>query len=149
MGQVRCPSDCAMCIAARQGRSCYKGHWGYRRPSHPQGESLEMALRRRDQGIERNGATGAVMTCELAGRLEHLFEFLCAETYEDGSARIPGTLTVFREGSMLKGCLNDRDQSLVAFVSASSFTGLLEALDAGLQADDLDWRVSGQKGKKR
>ena len=108
-----------------------------------------MALRRRDQSIERNGSVGSVMACALAGRLANLFEFLCAEEYEDGSPRVPGTLTVFREGNMLKGCLNDRDQSLVAFVSASSFTGLLEALDAGLQADDLDWRVSGQKGKKR
>ncbi len=47
----------------------------------------------------------------------------------------------FAEGGKLKACLVDRDQNLVAFVSADGWQLLLEAIEEGLQDGRLDWRA--------
>lgn len=69
-----------------------------------------------------------------------LFAFLVAETWETGEKRATGTLLVFVDDGKWKACLSDRDGGRVAFVSASTAKGLLDASEAGLDAGTLDWR---------
>jgi hypothetical protein len=55
------------------------------------------------------------------------------------------------EDDVWKACLNNLDESSYAFLSSRTLTGLLEALEKGLAAQSVDWRVSkplpGEKGK--
>lgn len=82
-------------------------------------------------------------------RMPNLWEFITANQFIDGSARTAPTLTFFLEGRLLKACLNDRAEGLVAFATGTSLVALLEALDEGLAADTLDWRKSQTATKKR
>lgn len=86
--------------------------------------------------------------CVFASGHPRLHEFLSCAVYDDGSARKTGTLLVFVDSGLLKACLSDRDVSQVAFASANSMAGLLEALEGGLLEESLDWRVAGG-GKQR
>jgi len=108
-----------------------------------------MALRKRDAAIVESQDQGALARCRLAEAFPQLIEFLVATRYEDGSPRVLPSLTIFYDAAALKACLNDRDQGLVAFISAASLTGLLEALEAGLSDDTLDWRLSQTSSSKR
>lgn len=108
-----------------------------------------MAVRKRDIAVSTSGVDLDLGGCELGKRLPLLVEFLSESRYADGSPRVLPTLTLFVEPGLLKACLNDRDQSMVAFVTGSSLLGLLEALETGLEADSLDWRQSGQSTRKR
>lgn len=107
-------------------------------------------LKKRDSAMREQAPAAVQLKGDsFAKKLPGLVEFLTLATYEDGSARVPGTLTIFADGCWVKACLSDRDQGLVAFASSDSFTGLLEALELGLQGDTLEWRPQQQKGGKR
>jgi len=75
--------------------------------------------------------------------------FLGDVLYDDGAVRKTGTLLVFVDQGVLKACLSDRDVAEVAFVSASSFEGLMERLEGGLREGALEWRKAGGGGKRR
>lgn len=85
---------------------------------------------------------------EWAASYPLVWEFLFLEKWEDGSSRVPGSITLFAEDGLFKACLNDKDGQLVAFTSQRSPEGLFEAVDTGLGAGTLDWRRSRQ-GKPR
>jgi hypothetical protein len=81
-----------------------------------------------------------------------LVEFLTATQWEDHAPRLPGTMTLFCDGSVWKLCLSDRAQGRVAFTSSCSPDELLAAAESGLVANTLDWRAqrpaSGKKTGK-
>lgn len=109
-----------------------------------------MALSRRGGGGK--AAPGALWSAEDADFVGHyplLFEMLTETQFADGGARKTSTLLLFVDAGMLKACLSDREESLVAFASAGSFNELLDALEGGLSHDSLDWRPAGGQGKRR
>jgi len=108
-----------------------------------------MALRKISQVEERVRARGGLDPCSLAARYPNLWEHLTALAYPDQTARVPSSVSVFLDAGCLKACLKDKDNGLVAFVTADSLTGLLEALEAGLAEESLDWRVDGYGAKKK
>jgi len=79
----------------------------------------------------------------------HLFDL----KYEDGAPRQTSTLMLLAEQGVAKACLNDREAERSAWVSGRSFTEALDALEAGLVEDRLDWRARppgrgpGKRGK--
>lgn len=80
-----------------------------------------------------------------------LVEFMSLQEWEPGQPRLTGTLNLFIEDGQWKACVSDRDQGLIAFVSAANPEELLVALEKGLQATTLDWRRKqpyGKGGKK-
>ena len=90
------------------------------------------------------GADGALVDADAgswASLYPALSEFLAATRWSDGTARVPGTLTLFTDGPQWKLCLSDKDQSRVAFVSGSSPQSALMAAEAGLIGSTLDWRA--------
>lgn len=107
-----------------------------------------MAISKRDK--ERMSATEPLVAeaCTVMLRYPMVWEFLTATVFSDGSPRTAPTLLFYIDGKLLKACLNDRAEGLVAFASGSSLTAILEALEAGLAEDTLDWRKS-QNGQKR
>lgn len=70
----------------------------------------------------------------------NLFSHLFDEVYEDASKRATSTLLFFVERGILKACLNDRDTGRVVFISTGSISDALDALEAGLSEENLDWR---------
>lgn len=109
-----------------------------------------MALRRRDAAVAQESESVRVEGGLFAKSCPHLWEFLAVGTFDDGSARKLGTLTVFVDGEGVKGCLNDREQGLSAFATAASLDGLLATLEKGLAEDRLDWRrPTPPKGKRK
>lgn len=84
-----------------------------------------------------------------ARRYPALAEYLDADKFPDGSARKTSTLLVFVDDGVLKACVSDRAESRVAFFSASTFEGLLDAVEVGLSTDNADWRPAGGGGRKR
>lgn len=77
----------------------------------------------------------------------HLFD----ATFEDGSPRATSTLMLLAELGVVKACLNDREEARSAWVSGRTVDEVLEALEAGLAADSVDWRARqpGRWDKKR
>jgi hypothetical protein len=65
---------------------------------------------------------------------------LTCDHWEDGSARETSSLTLFLQEGLLKGCLRDRGNDRVTFVSGDSLERVLQALEDGLSTDSLDWR---------
>jgi hypothetical protein len=89
---------------------------------------------------------------EWAAEYPHVWEFISLDKWEDGSPRIPGSITLFAEDGAWKACLNDKGMQLVAFVTARSAEGLFEAMQGALMTGLADWRKSKaphQRGKAR
>lgn len=70
-----------------------------------------------------------------------LVEFLGATEWAPGESRETGTVMFFSDAGLIKCCLTDRAQSLVAFMTALNWTELLEAIEEGLVSGRIDWRV--------
>jgi hypothetical protein len=77
-----------------------------------------------------------------------LLEFLLCETFPDGSRRQTGTLLLFSDEGRLKGCLCDREQSIVGFVSGTSLMQVLRDVEQQLRDDRVDWRAQRGNGRK-
>lgn len=78
-----------------------------------------------------------------------LSEYLTATEYPDGAKRTTSTILLFVDAGMVKACLNDRDQGQSLWVSASTPTEALQALERHLSLGTGEWRPSGQYGQAR
>lgn len=102
-----------------------------------------MWLRKREVVGGESPGFSAAQEGPLDGKLlVALVEFLAVTRWPDGSLREPGSLTLFVDEGTPKACLNDKGQGLVAFVSGSSLTDLLLAIEDKLRDGSLDWRRS-------
>jgi len=106
-------------------------------------------LRRREGGNDRPAVSDPSEPDAWAVRYPGLWEFLTAERWPDETVRRTGTLLLFWDQGLIKGCLSDREQGLVAFSSAGGVEALLEALEHDLQHDRLDWRAAKAGPPKR
>jgi len=149
-----CPVDrsplCFRCYDNAKGRSNHKGHCHYR-PARPSRESIMSKFVRDRRGTVMSPQPASTLA-EYPMSKTHpaLWEYLTLSSWEDGSPRQTATLSIFWGPNGLQAALNDRDASMVAFVTGDDPTALLASLEHGLQHDALDWRQSYQgKGQKR
>jgi hypothetical protein len=104
--------------------------------------------------FKRPPVPAAGLSCESAAaggwgqQFPALAEFLAAVRWDDGSSRVPGSLTLFTEDGTWKACLSDKDGGLVCFKSGDSPEGVLGALEGGLQVGGLEWRRGRPLGGK-
>ncbi len=85
----------------------------------------------------------------LAASYPLVVKFLTLTVYGNGERRVPGSITMFVDGGLLKACLNDKDADLSAFVSGGGLAGLLDAMERGLGEDRLDWRAPRKSKRGR
>lgn len=78
---------------------------------------------------------------KFADKFPALWEYLTLRQHDDGAPRETSTMLVFVEGGQWKCCVNDRDAGMSAFVSASTFEGLMKAVEEALKQGKADWRV--------
>lgn len=106
-------------------------------------------LKRRDMAAAESREQGPVKAKGLLAKYPTLWEWLSCAVYDGGEPRTLPTLNVFFDAGMLKGFANDRDQGLSACLTSDTLEGLLAALEDGLKADCLEWRVSGAPKKRK
>jgi hypothetical protein len=77
-----------------------------------------------------------------------LVEYLFATAYEDGTARVPATLTMMAgDTTGLKCVLNDRAEQRSLWATGSDLEQCLEALDELLQSPSTPWRLDKGAGR--
>lgn len=84
--------------------------------------------------------SGDVQLCPLAVDHAAIWEYLAECEGNDGKTRLTSTLLVFVEDGLVKLCLNDRQHSRTAWVSAETLTKALAGLDQQLRDDTCEWR---------
>lgn len=138
---------CPQCYAGVRGRKAYRGHAQYRRSKRPY---VEVLVKRREpvDGASHTSGSAPLVPASWGEKYPFLWEFLTVTRFEDGSPRQAGTLLLFVDQGVLKGCLSDREYGEVAFCSASDPDMLLMRLEDGLQLQCLEWRASAKGGKK-
>lgn len=103
-------------------------------------------LRKRVQSAGDTGEAGRLAVCPVLDAVPGVREMLTETRFPDGSNRLTSTLLLFIEAGVVKVCLHDRDQGQTAWASGASVGDVLEALEAGLQGDTLQWKASYKKG---
>jgi len=147
---ARCKEWCGKCYEGMKGRAFYPGHFGYHKPIKRKVNAVGSVLRKRIAAGDGSGQVGELSVCSVLDAVPGVREMLVENRFPDGGARQTSTLLLFVEHGVVKVCLNDRDQGCSAWASGSSVGDCLEALEMGLQADSLQWRVSGpRKGGNR
>lgn len=96
---------------------------------------------RRPSSSEAGAApTAAASDPVFQSRCPALWEYMTLTAWEDGSDRQPATLILLVEEGRWKGCVSDRAAGRVGWRSHETLAGLLEALEAALASDSMDWR---------
>lgn len=141
---------CGLCYSGKKGRKSYKGHSCYRPQSRFLRRDLDVALSRptpADQlPVSPVGDEGPLS----AAVIPTIRSYLCDDRWADGTPRKPSTLLIFTEDGRWKCCLSDRDLERNAFFTATSLSGLVEAVEQSLASDRVEWRKrynGPQRGK--
>lgn len=114
----------------------------YFRALPPQKREAVMSkyIRRAVDTLTGRPSAGIPNDPEFAKRYPALWEYLTEREWEKGKPRERATLTVFVDEDEFKLSFNDRGNQRSAFITAGTFSGLLDALEQGLKEDDLGWR---------
>jgi len=131
---------CGLCYEQRRGRA--SGHGSRPRPVLDRflstQEVFDMAMKRPVNG---NGGSLGVNEPDhvFFDWYPHLHERMSETKWEDGKPRKVDTLMVFREHSMWKILIHDREARTKAWVSGSSWEEVLKRLEQGLAEETLEW----------
>lgn len=140
-GELWCPQ----CYEALTGRKFTNGHLGDNQCGRKGGASLP--LQKPGGNVSSSGSlSGTECTGTTFQSFPVLWEFLTLSSWPDASARKTGTIILFTEGDRWKACLKDPNGPRVAFVTGKDLDSLLLSVDAGLDANDLDWRPDRPQG---
>lgn len=141
---------CPQCYEGLTGRRYTSGHLGGSSGGRKGGGPLP--LQKPGGGVSSSGSlSGTPCTGTIFESFPTLWEFLTLSAWPDATSRKLGTIIVFVEGDRWKACLKDPNGPRVAFVTGKDIDSLFLAVDAGLDAGDLDWRQDrpqGGPGKK-
>jgi len=113
---------------------------------------MGLALRKGHDGDTDSPLANACDDRDFFDRYGLLGSWLCADEWEGGGRRNTSTLLVFVDQGTWKAAFTDRDKGRITFISASTFQGLLQALETGLQEGRIEWRAhkpfrsNGKKG---
>lgn len=106
-------------------------------------------LKRREKEATGAGQPPVAQDAAFVAAYPFLWEYLAATMWSDGSKRETSTLLLLVEEGVWKGCLHDRDSNASGWKSGDTLGGLLEALEAALALDRMDWRRKQQAGGRR
>lgn len=74
------------------------------------------------------------------GKMPELAEWMTAAAYEDGSVRLPPTMTLFCQNGEWRASLRDRQEKLVLFLSARTWADLFKMINEFCLSDLAPWR---------
>lgn len=79
----------------------------------------------------------------------HIMDFLTQDRWSENVRRELGTLLIVFEDGRFRVWVNDKDGRRTAWCSCESVEGLLDALEANLATDGLEWRAARPGGRGR
>lgn len=107
-------------------------------------------MKRRESPAAGSAAgCGGLSGGSLAKSCPVLWEFLTAESWDDGTAREVGTVLIVVEDGCVKMWLNDKAQGVTCWVSSSSWDGLLKAASHAIEGTGAGWRAAKPAGGPR
>ena len=113
-------------------------------------KELLMGMLKKPQWKEKVADSSMALKADkLAEEYPVLWAFLSERVYADGASRQTGTLTISVEDGVCKGCLRDREESRILFVSASGLAACLDNANAAVEEDGSDWRADKFATKKK
>jgi len=74
-----------------------------------------------------------------------LYAFLHDQKFDDGSLRVPGSMSIFCQMGVLKCCLNDKHAQMMTFLEASTWDELVALADSAILDDGTDWKAMKNK----
>lgn len=141
------PWECAECLHAERVRNGFD--FTYVGPKRKE---------RRRRYVKRPDASGGcatplptMMDEVFLNLYPNLYEHVMTEKWDDGTPREPHTLLIFADAWLWKVMVKDRVESRVAFLTAPTFTELLEGCEKVVLTGKADWRAdkkSGPKGRR-
>lgn len=100
-----------------------------------------------ESGASSNGVGApAGVLADLIERFPIVGQFLGRYVDSGGRPVKCGSMTVFFEGGRLKVCLTDHFRRLKGFATVSVHDDILEAVEAILQDDGVEWKTEKVRG---
>lgn len=105
-------------------------------------------------GVRRRKGTGdspdrVGVPPDVWSRYPCLWSFLSVPWWDDGSPRLLGTVTLFRDAGRLKAAFNDKESGEVGFTTLDETVDVLGALEGALRDDAVDWRRSSPRPRAK
>lgn len=141
---------CPMCLAGERFPWNHTAELNRRFYANQERER-SMPLKKPDLPQADNGAPVRAREGDSWVLYPTIMEYLTEDSWDDRTARVTSTLSVFFHEGTLRLSINDRALDRVAFVTATGIEELLAVLEAKLKESSLDWRKSSPKpgGKRR
>ena len=138
-----CWCKCEVCSGIWVKSPRYRSREKSRIQNQSRQKEIDDVLRRPKPG-EALGPTEAPFRDELFQKQYPLLHAHLADVhYDDRAPRATSTLLVFCDNSVLRLCLNDRDNNRSVFVTGETLDDALNSLELGLASGRLDWRKRG------
>jgi len=78
-----------------------------------------------------------------------ILNWLCDDTWADGTARTRSSILFFVQDGAIKGCLMNKDDEMSLWAGGDSFAGFLACLEGRLKDPKADWRKMANHPSKR
>jgi hypothetical protein len=85
----------------------------------------------------------------LAKKCPFLFALMTELQGDDDKPRQPCSVVIFAEDGLWKGCLSEKNLDMNLWASSDCLVGVLEALEARLNADVIEWRAKPGQATRR
>lgn len=91
----------------------------------------------------------------MSRRHPALYAFLADREYDQadgGGDRVPGSLSIWADGGLVRAKLNDKDAGTCCYVAGTSWDELLAAADAACSDPSAGWKIdpgAAQKPRKK
>jgi hypothetical protein len=145
-----CAQACLCCFGIRaEGYITVETHTESIEPSTIEGEKVMALPKRTVQAAAPVDPLRVWSDPAFGEQYPSLYSFLKDTTYEDGSRRLTGSLSVFVKNGELTIAINDNDRLLVAFVNAPAWDEALALLDMGIERDTLPWKQKYVQGSEK
>jgi len=105
-------------------------------------------MKRPDVPVNGQSTPISVSDPKFAAAYPMLTEHLADTTWDDGSTRVPSTITLFLEDGLVKLALNDRDSERSLYRSGETLQEALRAIEKALSSSGADWRAWKGRRKK-
>lgn len=110
-----------------------------------------MLRNQRPAGVGEDGPAVAADE-DFTGLYPQLWAFLTQTRWEDGTPRLPSTVSIFLQHGKWTACLTEKNWGYILFATAERLEAIWEALDARLSDPKADWRqdrkAAGQQAKR-
>lgn len=142
----KCSGWCPLCYEGVRCRASHKGHFGFRAPERRRRRTVVVSRTKNPPPAAGPGNGSQLRPGKWGREFPGLWEFLTAGKYDDGSARLPGTVLLCSGEGRVRLWLNNRDEGLTAWLSGETVEEVVKAADMALTTGNVEWRRAKGQG---